>query len=262
MSAPATFEIRDRVGFLTLDRPDKLNALVPGMAPAFREALRAGAASEVKALVLRGSGRGFCAGGDIGWMLEGLKAGRMEEMKALLRLGVEVAHGLRTLPVPVLAVVHGPCAGAGLSLALAADLRIATPDAKFSMAFVKLALHPDWGGSVLLQQLVNPSLALELMLTGDAIDAGRAHALGLVNQVVDAEVLEDVVKVTCQRLAHGPAQAFARIKASALRNAGLTPERLLALLEEEGRQMEARIQSPEALEGLTAFLEKRAPKFA
>lgn len=262
MSAPASFEVRDRIGFLTLDRPDKLNALVPEMAPAFREALRAGAASEVKALVLRGAGRGFCAGGDIGWMLEGLKAGRMEEMKALLRLGVEVAHGLRTLPVPVLAVVHGPCAGAGLSLALAADLRIATPDAKFSMAFVKLALHPDWGGSVLLQQLVNPSLALELMLTGDAIDAGRAHALGLVNQVVDAEVLEDVVKVTCARLAHGPSGAFARIKASALRNAGLTPESLLALLEEEGRQMEACIQSPEAREGLAAFLEKRAPRFA
>lgn len=261
-AAPARFEVRDRIGFLTLNRPDKLNALVPGMEPAFAAALAAGAASEVKALVLRGEGRAFCAGGDIGWMLEGLKAGRIEQMKALLDLGVRVAHGLRTLPVPVVAVVQGPCAGAGMSLALAADLRIATPDAKFSMAFVKLALHPDWGGSVLLQQLVNPSLALELMLTGDAIDAGRAHALGLVNQIVDPEVLEDVVKVTCQRLAHGPSGAFARIKASALRNAGHTPESLLALLKAEGAQMAEAIQSAEAREGLTAFLEKRAPKFA
>lgn len=262
MTSPATFEIRDRIGHLTLNRPDKLNALVPDMAPAFTEALRAGATDEVKALVLRGEGRAFCAGGDIGWMLEGLQAGRMEEMKALLRLGVTVAHGLKTLPVPVVAVVQGPCAGAGMSLALAADLRIATPDARFSMAFVKLALHPDWGGSVMLQQLVNPSIALELMLTGDGIDAQRAHALGLVNQIVDAEVLEDVVKVTAQRLAHGPRGAFARIKRSALRNMGLTPESLLALLEEEGRQMAETIQSADAREGLMAFLQKRTPRFA
>ena len=261
-SAPATFEIRDRIGHLTLNRPDRLNALVPDMEPAFREALRAAATPEVKALVLRGEGRAFCAGGDIGWILENLQAGRIEAMKGLLRLGSTVAHGLKTLPVPVLAVVQGPCAGAGMSLALSADLRIATPDAKFSMAFVKLALHPDWGGSVMLQQLVNPSIALELMLTGDAIDAERAHALGLVNQIVDAEVLEDVVKVTAQRLAHGPAEAFARIKRSALRNAGHTPESLLALLEEEGRQMAEAIQSTDAREGLRAFLEKRAPKFA
>jgi enoyl-CoA hydratase/carnithine racemase len=149
-----------------------------------------------------------------------------------------------------------------MSLALSADLRIATPDARFSMAFVKLALHPDWGGSVMLQQLVNPSLALELMLTGDAIDAERAHALGLVNQIVDPEVLEDVVKVTAQRFAHGPGGAFARIKASALRNIGHTPASLLSLLEEEGRQMAEAIQGDDAREGLTAFLEKRAPKFA
>lgn len=262
MTAPASFDVRDRVGVLTLDRPDKLNALVPEMGPAFEAALEAGASGAVKALVLRGAGRAFCAGGDIGWMLEGLRAGRLEEMKALLELGVRVAHGLKTLPVPVVAVVHGPCAGAGMSLALSADLRIATPDAKFSMAFVKLALHPDWGGSVMLQQLVNPSLALELMLTGDAVDADRAHALGLVNQIVDAEVLEDVVKVTCQRLAHGPSGAFARIKASALRNAGLTPETLLGRLQEEARQMVETIQSHDAREGLMAFLEKRSPRFA
>lgn len=146
-NATATFEIRDRIGILTLNRPEKLNALVPEMEPVFLEALRIGATPDVKALVLRGSGRAFCAGGDIGWMLENLQAGRMAEMTALLHLGVTVAHGLKTLPVPVVAVVHGPCAGAGMSLALAADLRIATPEAKFSMAFVKLALHPDWAAA-------------------------------------------------------------------------------------------------------------------
>jgi 2-(1,2-epoxy-1,2-dihydrophenyl)acetyl-CoA isomerase len=256
------FEIQNRVATLTLNRPDKLNALVPEMKEGIEEALRKSAEPNVKALILRGEGRAFCAGGDIAWMLQGLKEGRLDEMTALLELGVNTAYGLKTLPKPVLAVVHGPAAGAGMSLALSADLRIATPDAKFSMAFVKIGLHPDWGGSVMLGMLVNPSLALELMITGDTVDAARARDLGLVNQIVDAEVLEDVVKVTAQRLAHGPADTFARIKASALRNAGFTPESLLGRLQEEGRQMKATIQNADAHEGLMAFLEKRAPQFA
>lgn len=261
MNPPIRFEIRDRVAILTLDRPEKLNSLVPGMKDGFHEALAKSAEPGVKALILRGAGRAFCAGGDIGWMLAGLKEGRMAEMQELLQLGIDVAHGLRTLPKPVVAVIHGPCAGAGMSLALAADLRIATPEAKFSMAFVKVGLHPDWGGSVMLSNLVNPSIAFELMTTGDTLDAERAHSLGLVNQIVDAEVLEDVVKVTAQRLAHGPADAFARIKATVLRNQGLTPDSLRALLEEEGRQMAATVTSPDAREGFIAFMEKRSPKF-
>ena len=262
MNGPIQFEVRDRIGILTLNRPEKLNALIPEMAEGFMDALSKSAEPGVKALLLRGSGRAFCAGGDIGWMLQSLKEGRIEEMKALLNLGAKVSHGLKTLPKPVIAVVQGPAAGAGMSLALGADLRIATPDAQFSMAFVKIGLHPDWGGSVMLSMLVNPAQALELMFTGEAIDAKRAYDLGLVNQIVDAEVLEDVLRFLCVRLAHGPSEAFARIKRSALRNAGHTPESLLALLEEEGRQMAATAQSADAREGLTAFVEKRMPKFA
>ncbi|HJV23287.1 MAG TPA: enoyl-CoA hydratase-related protein [Holophagaceae bacterium] len=262
MTGPIRFEVEDRVAILTLNRPDKLNALVPAMAEGLREALRKSAEPGVKALILRGEGRGFCAGGDIGWMKQALDEGRWPEMEALLDLGIDVAHGLRVLPKPVVAVVHGPCAGAGMSLALAADLRLATPEARFSMAFVKIGLHPDWGGSVYLGQLLNPSLAAELMFTGEALDAGRAHTLGLVNQVVDPEVLEDVVTVLSQRLAHGPAEAFARMKASGLRNQGLTPESLRALLVAEGDQMKAAMKSADAREGLAAFLEKRTPRFA
>lgn len=262
MNDTIRFEIRDRIGILTLNRPDKLNALVPEMAEGFMEALAKSAEPGVKALLLRGNGRGFCAGGDIGWMLKGLKEGRIEEMKALLTLGAKVSHGLKTLSKPVIAVVQGFAAGAGMSLALSADIRIATPDANFSMAFVKIGLHPDWGGSVMLNMLVNPAIALELMLTGEGINAKRAYDLGLVNQIVDAEVLEDVLRFLCVRLAHGPSEAFARIKQSALRNAGHTHESLLALLEEEGRQMAATMQSLDAREGLMAFLEKRMPEFA
>ena len=255
-------EVQDRVAVLTLNRPDKLNALVPEMADGFREALRKAGEPGVKGLVLRGEGRGFCAGGDLGWILSTLEAGRMADLEGLLDLGVEVAHGLRTLPKPVLALVNGPCAGAGLSLALGADLRVAASDAKFSMAFVKVGLHPDWGGSVLLHLAAGPSVALHLMLTADAVDAGRAKELGLVHEVVDPEMLADVGKVWAQRLAHGPGEAMARIKASALRNAGLSPDSLLALLKAEGEQMKAAIRSADALEGMKAFLAKRPPSFA
>ncbi len=262
MSSPIRFEIRDRVATLTLDRPDKLNALVPEMREGFGEALAKAAEPVVKVLLLRGAGRAFCAGGDIGWMAKALSEGRWTEMEALLDLGTSVAYALATLPKPVVAVIQGPAAGAGMSLALDADLRIATPEAQFSMAFVKLGLHPDWGGSVGLSRLVNPAIAAELMLTGDTLDAARAQSLGLVNQVVPADQLEAAVAALIHRLAAGPADTFARIKATLLRNQGLDVGSLQARLAAEGAQMKAAMRHPDAKEGLAAFLEKRAPRFA
>lgn len=261
MSSPIRFEIRDRVATLTLDRPDRLNALVPEMKEGFEEALARAAEPSVKALLLRGAGRAFCAGGDIGWIAQALSEGRWAELEALLDLGAAVAHGLATLPKPVVAVVQGPAAGAGMSLALCADLRIASPEAAFSMAFVKIGLHPDWGGSVMLSRLVNPSIAAELMLTGDTLTADRALALGLVNRIVPAEQLEAAVEALAQRLAAGPAETFARIKASLLRNQGLDADGLRARLIAEGAQMKAAMRHPDAKEGLAAFLAKRTPAF-
>jgi len=262
MPNPIRFEIHDRVATLTLDRPDKLNALIPEMKEGFEEALTKATEPGVKALLLRGAGRAFCAGGDIGWMAKALSEGRWDEMESLLDLGASVAHGLATLPKPVVAIVHGPAAGAGMSLALCADLRIATPEALFSMAFVKIGLHPDWGGSVGLSRLVNPAIAAELMLTGDTLDAAQAQTLGLVNQIVPADDLEAAVERLGRRLAAGPAETFARIKATLLRNQGLDSESLRARLEAEGIQMKATMRHADAKEGLTAFLEKRVPRFA
>lgn len=262
MPTPLHFEVRDRIATLTLNRPDKLNALVPEMKEGFEEALATSAEPGVKALFLRGEGRAFCAGGDIGWLAKSLSESRWDELEALLDLGVSVAHGLATLPKPVVAVVHGPAAGAGMSLALDADLRIATPEARFSMAFVKIGLHPDWGGSVGLSRLVNPAIAAELMLTGDTIDAARAQALGLVNQVVPPDQLEATLEALGHRLAAGPSETFARIKATLLHNQGLDAESLRARLDAEGAQMKAAMRHPDAKEGLAAFLEKRAPRFA
>jgi 2-(1,2-epoxy-1,2-dihydrophenyl)acetyl-CoA isomerase len=261
MSSPIRFETRDRIATLTLDRPDKLNALTPEMKEGFEEALAKAAEPGVKALFLRGAGRAFCAGGDIGWMAKALAEDRWEEMEALLDLGASVAYGLATLPKPVVAVVQGPAAGAGMSLALCADLRIASHEALFSMAFVKLGLHPDWGGSVGLSRLVNPAVAAELMMTGDTIDAARAQALGLVNQIVPADRLEAAVEALGRRLAAGPADTFARIKATLLRNQGLDADGLRTRFDAEGAQMKAAMRHPDAKEGLSAFLEKRTPRF-
>ena len=261
MPTPIRFEIRDRIATLTLNRPDRLNALVPEMREGFEEALAKAAEPSVKALFVRGAGRAFCAGGDIGWMARTLSENRWDELEALLDLGASVAYQLAMLPKPVVAIVQGPAAGAGMSLALGADLRIASTEAAFSMAFVKLGLHPDWGGSVMLSRLVNPALAAELMLLGDPIDAARAHSLGLVNQVVLGGQLEAAVEGLSHRLAVGPSATFARIKATLLRNQGLDADSLRARLEAEGAQMKAAMRHPDAKEGLVAFLEKRAPIF-
>lgn len=262
MSSPIRFEVRDRVATLTLDRPDRLNALVPEMKEGFEAALAQAAEPGVKALFLRGAGRAFCAGGDIAWLSKARAEGRWTELESLLDLGAAVAHGLATLPKPVVALVQGPAAGAGMSLALCADLRLATPEAAFSMAFVKIGLHPDWGGSVMLSRLVNPALAGELMLTGEAVGAERALALGLVNRIVPADQLEAAAEDLARRLAAGPSEAHARIKASLLRNQGLDSEALRARLQAEGAQMKAAMRHADATEGLAAFLEKRTPRFA
>jgi 2-(1,2-epoxy-1,2-dihydrophenyl)acetyl-CoA isomerase len=261
MSDPVLFEIHDRLGILTLNRPDKLNALVPEMRAGFEEALARSAEPGVKALILRAAGKAFSVGGDIGWMIQCLREGRQAAMDDLLNLGGQVAYGLLTLPKPVVAVVQGAAAGGGMGLALSADLRLATPDLVFSMAFVKIALHPDWGSSVALGRLLNPAVAAELMLTGDRVDATRALALGLVNRVVPGDQMEAAVEALGRQLAAGPAATFSAIKASVLRNQGYEAPRLKALLEAEAAQMKAAMARPDAQEGLAAFLEKRAPAF-
>ncbi len=261
MSAPIRFEIRDRIGVLTLARPDKLNALVPEMRPGFEEALAKSAEPVVKALLIRAEGKAFSVGGDIGWMSQCLRDGRQADLEDLLDLGSQVAYGLLTLPKPVVAVVQGAAAGGGMGLALSADLRLATPDLVFSMAFVKIALHPDWGSSVALGRLLNPAVAAELMLTGDRVDASRALALGLVNRVVSADQMEATVHAMARQLAEGPALTYSAIKATVLRNQGFEAPRLKALLEAEAAQMKAAMARPDAAEGLAAFLEKRAPRF-
>ncbi len=145
-----------------------------------------------------------------------------------------------------------------MSLALCADLRLASPEAVFSMAFVKIGLHPDWGGSVMLSRLVNPSVAAELMLTGESLGAERAQALGLVNRVVPADQLETATEALAQRLAQMPSRALAATRRAVDEALALD---YAAALSNEARLQGEMSRGHDFEEGVTAFLEKRAPVF-
>src|ERR671922_1064341 len=186
--------IIDGVATLTLNRPDRLNAMSGPMLDALLEALsRLADDASVGVVVLTGAGRGFCAGGDVKAMAEGREFGgdTLEDKAQGLRARMETSRWLHEMPVPTIAMVRGAAAGAGLSLALACDLRIAGESAKFGTAFARVGYSGDFGGSWFLTQLVGTAKARELYYTADLVDAPQALALGLVNRVVPDDRLEE-----------------------------------------------------------------------
>src|SRR4051794_11450255 len=187
------YEVRDRIATLTLNRPERLNALGDTLREDLFDAVsKAAADPNVGVLVVTGAGRGFCSGGDVKSMSERAEAGAAaptNERFAPIRDRVILA--MRDCPKPIIAAVNGAAAGAGMNLALACDLRIASSAAKFSQAFAKRGLTPDWGGSWFLPRIVGMAKASELLFTGDAIDASEALRLGIVNAVVAPEQLMD-----------------------------------------------------------------------
>ncbi len=186
--------IKDGVAVLTMNRPERLNALSRPMLDAMLEALqRLAEDSAVGTLVLTGAGRGFCAGGDVKAMAEGTELGgtTMEEKAQALRSRMETSRLLHELPKPTIAMVRGAAAGAGLSLALACDLRVASDNARFGTAFARVGYSGDFGGSYFLTQLVGTAKARELYYTAELVDAGQALALGIVNRVVPDGRLEE-----------------------------------------------------------------------
>lgn len=253
-------ERRDGVALLTLHRPESLNALLGDMRARLREAFEGAAADpEVRVLVVTGAGRGFCSGGDIKFMEDVMaRGGRFEEFLPLLEAGRDVVRAIHATDKPVLAAVNGPAAGAGMNLALACDVRWASDRAKFAESFARIGLHPDWGGIHALPRLVGQSRALELMWTGDPIDAAEALRLGLVTRVLPAESLLPEMLAFAERLARGPAVAIAAIKQSVRASASLSLEEALA------REIEAQERcwdTHDAREGIAAFLEKREARF-
>src|SRR5947207_3920253 len=175
---------------ITLNRPDKLNALVGHMRRDLAEALeQAGADRQVRVVIITGAGRGFCAGGDLERAAELMEQNDSEEFFRLLGAARRVVTAIRQMTKPVIASVNGIAAGAGCNLALACDLRIAASSATFTQSFVKIGFHPDWGGTYFLPRLVTANKACEMFFLGDPVDATEALRLGLVNWIVPDEDL-------------------------------------------------------------------------
>jgi 2-(1,2-epoxy-1,2-dihydrophenyl)acetyl-CoA isomerase len=254
-------EIRDGVAVLTLNRPERLNALSRAMLDGLAEALpRLAADPAVGAVVLTGAGRGFCAGGDVKAMAEGGEAegATLEERAQGLRARMEVSRRLHELPKPTIAMIRGAAAGAGLSLALACDLRVAGDSARLGTAFARVGYSGDFGGSYFLTRLVGTARARELYFTADLLDAGQALHIGLVNRVVPDARLEEETLELAGRLARGPRIALAYMK----RNLKAAETGTLEDVFDLEAWHHARCgMTEDHREAARAFVEKRAPVF-
>lgn len=256
MTDSVLLDVDAGIATLTLNRPTVLNAFDAVMAQAFLEAIEAIAArDDVRAILLKGAGRGFCAGGDVSQFTGGDMEAAVDAIIQPLHAGL---RGLDALPQPSVACLHGPVAGAGFSLALACDLAIAAEDAKFTLAYACIGATPDGSGTYHLARAVGMKKAREIALLAETIDAGEALRLGLVNRVVPAASVEAEALALAQRLAGGPTQAYGRIKA--LLNASGTAT-LAAQLEAERQAFKASTGTQDFREGVAAFIEKRKPRF-
>jgi 2-(1,2-epoxy-1,2-dihydrophenyl)acetyl-CoA isomerase len=241
---------------LTLNRPERLNALTGDLLDSLAAALRSAASDDsLRAVVVTGAGRAFCSGLDLKAAAEA--AASVDVRRELADHYAPVIRTMRDMPKPVIAAVNGPAAGAGFSLALAADLRIAAESASFVMAFVRIGLVPDAGSTYLLPRLIGPARAAELMMLGDAVDTQRALDIGLVSRVVpDAELLPAALAIA-SRLAAGP-RSIAFIKEALALSPGNDLDAQLGV--EERLQTEA-TKTQDFFEGVGAFLQKRPPSF-
>jgi 2-(1,2-epoxy-1,2-dihydrophenyl)acetyl-CoA isomerase len=239
---------------LTLNRPQALNALTASVLDQLAAALLDANHPSVRVVVLRGAGRGFCAGQDLGEWNGAITPSFREHLIHYNRVIEALVH----LPRPVVAAVQGVAAGAGLSLALACDLRVASSQAFFTTGFSKIGLVPDSGMTYTLPRLIGWGRAAEWMLTSRRIDASEAFQLGLVSQVWEPEVFEGELERLTSGLAQGPTQSFALIK-QGLRHSATAS--LSEVLENESLLQEMAGQTHDHHEGVKAFREKRLPQY-
>jgi 2-(1,2-epoxy-1,2-dihydrophenyl)acetyl-CoA isomerase len=229
-------EIKDHVGTVTLNRPEKLNAFDPEACDDLLEALRMlSAADAVRVIVLTGAGRGFCAGADLGTL--GTRGA------ALVRAGKQIVLTIRSAPQPVLAAVNGPAAGGGANLALACDYRLASDQASIGQVFHKLGLVPDWGGSFFLPRLAGISKALELVWSARMVPAAEALQLGLFDRVVPPQALGPETQALAQRWADMAPAAVRKAKQALYQSERSSLQEMLDL---EIADQEALFATPEA----------------
>ena len=244
---------------LTLNRPEALNALNREMTQALRTAIDAAARdSDLGAIVLTGAGRAFCAGADLKAVTARGTGGETDLGADLRSNYAPLIRAMRACPKPIIAALNGTAAGAGLSLALACDLRLTAAGAQLIVVFVRVGLVPDAGSLFFLTRMLGLSKATELAITGDPLSADDAHRLGLISAVVPPDQLMAAALERARQLAQGPRQTYALIKAGI--------ERALDLDLEQTLELEAQLQAlagrtPDAQEAIQAFLEKRKPVF-
>jgi enoyl-CoA hydratase/carnithine racemase len=266
-SAPLTgtwehfrFSVSEGIGTVTLDRPGKLNALTFEAYADLRDLLaELPYRGEVRVLVIRGSGRAFCSGGDVNEIIGATLAMSPDELLAFTRMSGEVIREMRDCPVPIIAAVHGMAAGAGAVIALAADFRVCTPAARFAFLFTKVGLSGgDMGAAYLLPRLVGLGHATRLLMLGDTVDAHEAERIGLVSFLAEKDTFDDEVIALARRLASGPVQAFAQTKALLTREQDMS---LSAAIELEAMTQALLMKGEDYAEFHTAFNEGRPPQW-
>lgn len=255
MEEAVLYSVKNGVATITLNRPKSLNsmndALIDGLHAALDKAERD---KEVRAVVLTGSGKGFCAGGDLGYLNSLDNVG---DKKAFIAKVGNVAKRITVIEKPFICMVNGVAAGAGVNLMLACDLTYAADTARFGQAFVNVALIPDCGGLYFLTKAVGVHRAKELMLTADLIDAAAAEKYGMLNHVCSAGTLADEVYAMAEKLAAKAPLAVGLIK-KYLTDTGLTLDEVLAV---EETTQPLLMGTADCKEGIAAFTEKRAPVF-
>ena len=242
---------------ITFNRPERRNSVDFETFELLAEAVRRTKDDGTRVVVLAGAGDCFCAGAD----LQSVSAADLAAFDVTAHLREHTSPtilALRALAVPVVARVHGPAVGIGFSYALAADLVVASEQASFGMGFIKIGLMPDGGSTALLPRLVGYHKAFELMSLGEQLDAREALRLGLVSRVVALDELDAAVDQLARRLARSPQPALARLKHALNRH---TTDELAAALDFEAVNQHDCFHSPDFLEGVTAFVQKRPPNF-
>jgi 2-(1,2-epoxy-1,2-dihydrophenyl)acetyl-CoA isomerase len=261
-ASPETVLLRldeDGVAWITLNRPDRLNAFAGDMRDRLYDALdRAASSTEVRVIVITGAGRGFCTGADVEVMSDLLQRGDDATFETLVHAGMRVIRRLQSVEQPVIAAVNGPAAGAGASLALACDFRVASEKASIGITFNRIGLHPDWGAAYSLPRLVGPGRAAELVMSGRMVDAREAERIGLFERVFAEDWFEDEVKKMAKELAAKPPLALKLAKRTLAASLDSTLDEILAA---EGERQLRCFRSADAKEGIAAFNDKRRPVF-
>ena len=253
------------IATMTLNRPDRLNAVIPKMAQELLEALDdVDKDDEVRVLVLTGAGKGFCAGADVGGMTGGTQEGmgtarNAEDMRRYhSRVVGRICLRLQKLQKPTIAMINGVAVGGGFDMALACDLRIGSKNARFRNAFVKIGLFPGWGGTWLYPRVMGLGKALEYLFTGDFLGAEEAEKLGVLNKLVPPEDLEKETMILARKIAQGPPIAIRLMKLQAYKGLEMDME---TALEMAAACETITLTSEDHKEGVAAFREKRDPQF-